>query len=244
MKGKLSYIVLFRTSWLLCCLLIGLNTVSFGQSAAKLWDFETWSSGQVKYSPHKKWNLTLEQQFRLKGNSTQFDRMLTEVETQFKPSKNFSFALGLRYIGMNDNIGANQGYENHFRFHLDATHRFKHKRFSFKNRLRYQNRNELGVDRFSGDYVSQDLRWKCTMEYNFKNWKLDPKCGFETFYHAETGELNGFTKNRLFIGTEYKLDKRQKLSFLYMRERETKLWNARYTRVVALRYTYSFKRKK
>ena len=128
--------------------------------------FGLWLSTQANYKFNKKWTFSLEEQYRLKDNLAAFDRLLTQLEAEYNLSKQFEFGLGFRYLWLNDNRGNQQGFEHHFRFYLDASHKHKVNRFSFRNRLRYQQQNQLGRSRLEGDYTSRYYRWKSAIIYN------------------------------------------------------------------------------
>ncbi len=233
----------------LCLLsIIFINQLGYSQTTenAVSKDFEGWVSAEFDYKINKKWNLVLEEQIRFKNNASEIDRYFTQLEGAYEFAKKWTVGLGFRYIRINDNEGATQGYEDYTRIQLDLSNSFKIKklkRFSFKNRLRYQRRNQLGVGDAPDIYPSSDFRLKSTIGYNIKNWKLDPKISGELFYHTETGAFNGFTKYRLAIGTDYKIKKRHRIALQYMIERETKVWDADLFNIVRLRYTYQFKKK-
>ena len=72
-------------------------------------DFGSWSSAQISYKFNKRWTFSLEEQYRLKDNLTAFDRLLTQLETEYNLSKQFEFGLGLRHLWLNDNLGNQQG---------------------------------------------------------------------------------------------------------------------------------------
>ena len=208
-------------------------------------DFESWWGGEFRYRPIKKLSFNFQQQFRLKEYSTQFDRTLSQIETEYKLSKNFEIAGGMRFTWENDNVGKKQGIETHFRYQFDAAHKFRKKRFGFKNRLRYQRSNELGVSEIEGDYPATDFRLKSSMEYDIRKWKLDPKISCEWFYHKQIGELNAFkfftfsTKTRFRLETNYKIKKGQNLEFFYMFETGTEVWSPKRARILGARFIYT-----
>jgi hypothetical protein len=204
-------------------------------------DFETWSSIEIQYKPTKKLSLALEEQLRLKENSSVTDQYFTQLQVEYEAFKNFEFGCAFRYIKKNDTRGNIQGYEDHFRFHLDGSYNHKINQFSFKYRFRYQNKNELGISSSEGDYPNQHLRFKTSVDYKIKNWKLDPKFSAEIFNHFEKGETDGFDKYRLTIGTDYKLKKIGKLSLYYRLERELNIDNPKTINIIKLKYTYTFK---
>lgn len=201
-------------------------------------DLKNWTTIGLEYRLNKKWNFGIEEQLRLKENISTIDEYFTQLITEYSVSKNFIIGAGLRYIKENDNEGKIQGYENHFRFNLDASYKHKLDNFSLKYRLRYQNKNELGVGNSEGDYANQHIRFKTAIDYNFKNWKLDPKFSAEIFNHFEEGEKNGFDKYRLTLGTDYKLKNLGKVSLFYRIEKELNESIPKTTNIIGLKYTY------
>jgi len=204
-------------------------------------DFETWSSIEISYKPSKKWSIDLEEQLRLKDNSSTTDQYFTQLQVEYEVFKKFNLGSGFRYIRKNDTKGNIQGYEDHFRFHLDGSYDHKINQFSFKYRFRYQNRNELGVSTSEGDYPNQHIRLKGGLEYGFKNWKLDPKFSAEIFNHFEKGQTNGFDKFRISLGTDYKIKNFGKLSLYYRFEKELNVMNPKTSNIIKFKYTYSFR---
>lgn len=227
----------FNKQILLLLLLIAFTT-GFSQTVDTN-DFESWSAINLKYKLNKKWSFDLEEQLRLKENISEISNYFTELNTTYSVSKKFKLGAGVRYIKNNDNVGKNQGYENYFRFHLDASYKHKINDFTLKYRLRYQNKNELGVD----DYDNQHIRFKTAIGYNFKNWKLDPKFSAEIFNHIEKGEENGFDKYRLTLGTQYKFKNMGSIDLFYRIEKELNKTIPKTTNIIGLKYSYTFKNK-
>jgi len=183
-------------------------------------ELANWTIIRVEYKLNKKWNFGIEEQLRLKEDISTIDEYFTQLNTEYSVSKNFTLGAGLRYIKENDTDGNIQGYENHFRFNIDATYKHKINDFTLKYRVRYQNKNELGVSNAEGDYANQHLRFKTAIGYNFKNWELDPKFSAEIFNHFEEGKQNGYDKYRFTFGTEYKLKNAGKINLFYRIEKE------------------------
>ena len=70
------------------------SSVSFAQTNT---DFETWSSINLDIKLHKKLNLELEEQLRLKENSSETDQYFTQVGLSYQLPNNFEIGGGLRY---------------------------------------------------------------------------------------------------------------------------------------------------
>lgn len=225
-------------------LIVALMLVKTGFSQSEdTKDLENWSAINLKYKLNKKWSFELEEQLRLDDNISEVSEYITEIGTQYSISKKIDIGAGLRYIRENDNEGNIQGYENHFRFHIDASYKHKIDAFSLKYRVRYQNKNELGVSAEGGDYAKQNIRFKTSVAYDIKNWKLDPKFSAEIYNHIEEGEDNGFSKYRLTLGTDYKIKKFGKIGLFYRIQKELNVDIPKTTKIIGLKYSYTFKNK-
>lgn len=203
-------------------------------------DFSTWFIIGAEYELNKKWDFGLEQQLRLKNNSSEVDKYFTQLSGDYKLIDNFKLGGALRYIRENDNQGNIQGYENHFRFNIDATYKHKLEKLSIGYRLRYQNKNEMGVSKEEGDYANQNIRLKTSFKYKISKWPLDPKFSAEIFNRFQKEEENGFNKYRLTIGTDYKIKNFGKITLFYRYEKEINTEELETTNILALKYIYSF----
>ncbi len=206
-------------------------------------NLNAWSTVSIEYKPNKKWSFELAEQLRLKENLSLVDEYFTELQTEYSVNKNFSLGAGARFIRQNDTEGNIQGYENHFRFQFDASYKHKINDFKLDYRLRYQNKNDLSISVADGDYANQHLRFKTGIEYNIKNWKLDPQFSAEIFNHFEKGEDGGFDKYRLTFGTDYDMKKYGKLSLYYRFEKELNVDLPETTNIIGLSYKYTIKNK-
>jgi hypothetical protein len=201
-------------------------------------DFQTWSAIELEYKLNKKWDFTLEGQWRLKENITVTDQYFIQLAAEYELFKNMEMGIGLRYIRDNDTRGNIQGFEDHFRWHIDAAYSYKIKRFKVKHRIRYQNKDELGIGISEGDYIKHRLRFKSNLEYDFKKWKLDPKFSAEIFHRFEQGRQNEFYKYRLSIGTSYKIKQVGKFGLYYRFENAYKRIIREAFNIIEIKYTY------
>ncbi|WP_226789131.1 DUF2490 domain-containing protein [Polaribacter porphyrae] len=142
----------------------------------------------------------------------------------------------------NDNKGNVQGYENYFRFQVDVKYKHKIKDLKIGYRLRYQNKNELGISYEEGDFINQNIRFKISLEYNLKNWRLDPKFSAEIFNRFKESKTNGFNKYRFTLGTDYKFKNFGKLGIFYRFEKELNVDFPDITNILGLKYIYTFKK--
>ena len=207
-------------------------------------DLESWSSVGLKYKITHHWSLGLEEQLRLKDNSSKVDAYLTELNTNYDFSDRVSGGIGLRYIRDNDTSGDVQGFENHMRLHFDLEYKREIERLSFDTRIRFQTKNELGISSDQGDYANNHLRLKMGLKYNIKKWKLDPEFSSEIFRHYEQGEQKEFDKFRITLQTKYKIKGYGKIGAFYRMEKELNVAYPKTTNIVGLKYTYTFKNSK
>jgi len=157
-------------SFLVVAVLI--NVSLFSQSEK---DLSNWTSLLVRYEIDDNWDIGLEGQLRLKANISKVDEYFSELSIRRKLIKGFRLAIAIRYIRENDDMGGVQGYENHFRLHLDAVYKHKVGDLRLGYRIRFQNKDELGITNDEGDFAIRRLRFKTGLEYKIKNWPLDPE---------------------------------------------------------------------
>jgi hypothetical protein len=225
---------------ILICFLVVSSTL-FSQVDTS--DSGIWSSIGVDYSPIKKLKIGIEQNWRLKEDSSVTDEYFTETSIQYEILKNFDIAFGARFIKENDNVGKKQGYESHFRFNLDAGYKYEIKRFTFSHRIRYQNKKELNLPDTEINLPNEIMRFKTDLEYNIRKWPLDPEFSVELFSGLEGVEqirdLN-LDKIRLTFGTDYKIKKYGKFGIFYRYEENIITFFKNETlHVLGLSYNYS-----
>lgn len=230
-----------KTRQLLTLLLISclFTQFNYGQNE-DLTDWESWNSVEIKYKPTKKWTFELEENIRFKENISEIDKYFTQLGAQYNITKQFKVGAAGRYIRKNDNTGNVQGYENYFRFHLEAQYKHKVNDFTFAYRMRYQNKNELGED----DFANQHLRFKAAIGYNIHNWKLDPEISAEIFNHFEKEDTDGFDRYRITVGTEYNMKKYGKVKLYYRYKKQLNEDFPETKNIIGLKYTYTIKNKK
>ncbi len=226
-----------KKTYLSLLLSIMFASVSFAQTGSD--DMETWTSVRLRYKASKKWSFELQEQLRLKENSSVTDQYFTQLTSKYKLTKKLALGLGLRYIKRNDNQGNIQGFEDHFRYHFDLSFKHSLDRFTFNHRLRYQNKNELGVSEEEGDFAKKNIRLKTAVTYNVRKWKLDPKLSAEIFNKSHEGGTNGFSKYRVTFGTSYDLKKAGEIALYYRMEKELNTSLPKKVDILGFNYIYT-----
>jgi hypothetical protein len=219
---------------------VGTNAQTEAGTTIVTQDLESWTKIGLKLKTNKKFNIGLDQGFRFNKNSIILDQMFTEANLKFKLNKNFKLGVGLRYIR---DRGGNDLFDNDFRFNLDALFKHKVNDFSFQYRLRFQNRNEIGLSNANGDYYRNFLRLKASLKYNIKGWRLDPVFSVEIFRDL-TKVTGRFDNLRFTIGSNYNLKKYGELGAFYRLERELGASYPKTTSIIGLNYVYTFKKRK
>ena len=224
------------TSIFVSLFLLAISTSVVAQNTNN--DFLVWNSVGLTYKVNKKIKLSLEGHLRMKEDAQTIDEHFTQFEAQYELFQNFDIAIGGRYIFENDNQGKKQGYENHFRYHVDLKYGAEVDRLDIGLRLRYQNKNELGVSELDGDLPTQNIRFKTSFDYNIKKWPLDPEFAVEFFRRAQKGEAFRYSKIRLTIGTSYKIKKMGKFGVFYRYEDSVRNTVPNEFSILGLKYTY------
>jgi len=204
-------------------------------------DFETWSSLNFDFKANKRLSFNLEQQIRLKENSSEIDVYFTELSTNYEFNKHVYAGVGLRFIRKNDNTGKIQGYENHGRVNFDLGYKTGFDRFDIGTRLRFQSKNEWDSDKEEGDFSNNHLRFKTSLAYNIRKSKIDPEISAEIFRHYQEDEESEFNKYRLTLGAKYRHKRYGKMGVFYRLEKEINTDEPKLTHILGLKYTYTFK---
>lgn len=225
-------------TWLTCFI-----SAPFYAQANTTGDVLLWSSIGFDYKLNKKIKLKLEQNLRLKNDMSTRDEYFTEFSVDYELFKDFEITAGFRYITENDDQGRIQGDENHFRYQFDISYKYDYKRFTFSHRIRYQNKNELGISVEQGDLPRETLRFKTGIDYNIRKWKLDPKFDAELFSRKQDNNLlfsdMQATKYRITLGTSYNLKKLGELDLYYRIENDVKAHPDFRVQIIGIGYKYS-----
>ncbi len=219
-----------RSACVMLYFILFVNCTNGQQDSSVVRDFESWSSIAFRTRLlEDKLELKLGQDLRFNENSTALGLLFTEVGASYEVIENLELGGAYRYIYERDEkSGANQ-----WRMQADIGYSNKLNRFKLSYRLRYQLRNYFKNSAGKGDYATSKFRLACKVDYNIKNWKLDPYVKAELFHtsttedaiqyldEVETGtiELSGLEKVRITLGTSFKPFKKAKIGLYYRVER-------------------------
>lgn len=201
-------------------------------------DLETWSSLGAEAKLGKKWNVGIEEQLRLRENSTVTDEFFTGISLKYTAiDKKLKFAGGYRFISENN---SKTNYELEQRLNFDVIYLHSFNRLKLSTRLRYQSRNDIGEKAVDGDYSRQYLRLKLQAKYKIKNWKLDPIASVELFRKFEKYTIPYFSDLRFRVGTSYNMKKFGEIQAFYQINQEFGVSYPQTTYVIGLGYRYKF----
>ncbi len=205
-------------------------------------DFSAWFITELNYKLNKKWAFSLQEQLRLKEDASVIDNYFTQLEATYSVTKKLSVSVAYRYIKEHDNQGNIQGYDAFNRLQFDLSYGHKIERVSLKYRLRYQTKNEFGVE----NTPNKRIRFKTAIEYNIRGWKLDPKLSAEIFNRFGDDDItrNGFNKYRLTLGTSYSTKKIGKFGVFYRFEKDLNTTVIQTVNIAGFKYSYTIKNKK
>lgn len=200
-------------------------------------DFETWTTASFKYKVNKHWRFGISENLRLNTNSSTVDQHFLELSGTFKPIKKLSTNVEWRLGGKK----RTDSFQTFSRWFLSGVYEVEVGRLSIKPRVAYQTRNQYLGD-ISLKEVDQHFRYRLGIDYNIKNWKLDPEASFELFRHSNNDDGAEFDKFRVRIGTQIKIKDASSLKLFVAYEDELNKKYPLQATIVGLKYNFSAKR--
>ena len=199
-------------------------------------DLESWHKVQFEYKFNKKLKLKISEQVRLEENSLKLERFFTQVQLKYKFEKGFAINAGYRFITEQKSSGLSNGH----RWNIDGLYSKKLNRFKVAARIRMQTKIEFPkADNARENY----LRFKLKLDYNIKNWKLDPYFSNEIFRHTNNVYKKIWDKYRFTVGTNNNFNKQHSLSIFYGAELDLNITYPQTTYLVGLGYKFTLKAK-
>ena len=171
----------------------------FGQNSEV---YESWSKFGVEYKLNDFVNLNFSGDLRLKSIGNSYKKSFFELESDFKIQKNLVFGLAYRNMDELDDEGGIQGHEKFNRYHTYIRKAIDYKNFNFRFRVQYQKKIQNKID---NPEHRNFWRLKFDSEYNIKNWKYDPRIGFEMFLRDEINFGENYERYRLYFGTKLEI---------------------------------------
>ena len=202
--------------------------------------YESWSKVGVEYELNDFVNLNFSGDLRLKSIGNSYKKSFFQLESDFKIQKKLVFGLAYRNMDELDDEGGVQGHEKFNRYHANLRSGISLKKLSFRFRIQYQKKIQNKID----NALERNFwRLKLESEYNIKNWKYDPRIGFEMFLRDEINFGENYERYRLYFGTKFNLKKRKSFSIRYIIQKYLNNQNPT-LHILRLSYNYEIKKKK
>jgi len=152
-------------------------------------DLEGWNSVGLDLKASKKLSFSIEEHLRLRNDISTVKNYFTQIKANYEVLKNFELGGGIRYITRNDDVGNKQGLESFFRYQFDASYSQKIEKVAVLFRLRYQNKNQLGMSEEEGDITQEFIRARIGLGYKIKAVKLNVRLFAEHFNQPNNSKL-------------------------------------------------------
>lgn len=205
-------------------------------------DTEGWTAVELNVRASKKLSFSVSEHLRLRNDITTIKNYFTQVKVNYELFKNFELGGGVRYITKNDDVGGNQGLRSLFRYQFDASYQHKVNKVTVYTRLRYQNKNRLGLSESEGDVHKEQLRFRLGIGYDIKPIKVNVKLSAELFNETESiNSEGGFNRNRYLIRFSKKVKKIGQFALFYGLQDDTEGNDKSTRQILGFKYSYRIK---
>ena len=220
----------------LICLTFGLSSINAQNNS----DLEGWSAIELDLKASKKLSFSVSEHLRYRNDISSMKNYFTQVKVNYSLFKKFSLGGGVRYITKNDDVGNIQGNKYYFRYQFDASFNQKIvKNLVLSLRIRYQNKNQLGLSEDEGDNAIEYTRFRAGLETRLKPLKLNLKLFAELFNeHQGIDENNGFNRQRFTLKLNRKFKDFGTFGVFYALQDDTSKPIKNSKSIVGFKYTY------
>jgi len=203
-------------------------------------DLESWNAVELEIKASKKLALAVSEHLRYRNDISSLKNYFTQIKINYSLFKKLSLSGGVRYITKNDDVGNIQGNKYYFRYQFDAL--FDQKiinNWRLSLRLRYQNKNQLGLSEDEGDVAIEYSRFRAGLETRIKPLKLNFKLFAELFNeHDGVDENNGFNRQRFTLKLNRKFKDIGTFGIFYAMQDDTSRALKNSKAIVGFKYTY------
>lgn len=186
-------------------------------------DFGLWTgvSGQLKLG--KRFEVTAEEQLRLRNNAQSIEQLLTEFGLGFKLNKRIDFAVNYRYaykeFAIRHRVNFDVAVESKFNKKLSLVNRFRYQvQYRFNEDIRPKFRHKIGIDYNLNKKAKANLDTEIfyAYYYDFKNfsgyrlkstfnYKLTDWLRWDIFALYQTELNDEYPVNEIITGTGFKI---------------------------------------
>jgi hypothetical protein len=202
-------------------------------------DFGTAVGVEFSKSLNKRFDISIEQEFRTKNNVADIDRLLTGVGGSYDIIRKY-LKVGVAYNFIASWDEENKYFNLRHRANVQLVGRHDVQRFSFRLRSRYQfvYRDE-SARRYNWN-PRQYWRNRLSVSYKIPKIALVPSVSCEAFYQLNNYEWNVIDNLRFEAGLEYSLNKNNSLELTCRYDHEINIKEPENKVTLGLFYKYSF----
>ena len=221
---------------LICTLTFGLSSIHAQSNP----DLEGWSAVEIDLKATKKLSFSVSEHLRSRNDISTVKNYFTQIKAKYEVLKNFELGGGIRYITRNDDVGNKQDLESFFRYQFDASYSQKINKIGVLLRLRYQNKNQLGMSEEEGDIAQEFIRTRIGLRYKIKAVKLNVRLFAEHFNQPNNSKLEHTeTRTRYTLKLSRKFKKIGKFNVLYGIEKNNLNQDITNKSILGFKYAYT-----
>jgi len=190
-------------------------------SDAKLW---TGISVSKKINDFE---FSFSEELRFDENINHIDKVFSEIGAQYKITKHFFVGINYRFNRDNDYETPNYNIRHRIDLAIGYKHKINNFRLSFRTKIQTKNAlSEENSPTFS--------RNKFAVKYKMDN-DFTPFISFEFYYQFNNENI--INRNRLALGSSYKINKNNAIKLFYMFENKFNVKNLKRNHVYGLSYS-------
>jgi hypothetical protein len=202
-------------------------------------DFGTNIGVEISKSLGRRFDISLEQEFRTKNNVSDIDRLLTGIGGSYSIIRKY-LKVGASYDFIANWDEEKEYFNLRHRFKVQLNGRYDVDRFSFRLRSRYQfTYRDESVRRYNWN-PRQYWRNRLSVSYKVPGIALTPSVSCEMFYQLNNYKGNVIDNLRFETGLEYGLNKNNSLELICRYDTEINIKEPENKITVGLLYVYSF----
>tara|TARA_Y100000385_G_scaffold199089_1_gene206150 strand:+ start:493 stop:1209 length:717 start_codon:yes stop_codon:yes gene_type:complete len=203
-------------------------------------DLEGWSAVELNLKATDKLSVSVSEHLRYRNDISSLKNYFTQIKVNYELFKNLELGSGARYITDNDDVGNKQGHEYLFRYQFDAVFKQKIDKVMVSFRLRYQNKNQLGISESEGDTPTEYTRYRMGLSYKVRTLKLNVKLFGEVFNEPQSPEKNkGFNRHRYTLKLSRKFKNFGALDAFYALQDDYSTPSKKSKSIVGIKYSYN-----
>lgn len=178
-----------------------------------------WYSAGLDYKISKKLSFGSNIEARMNyNNGVNLEQYFPEVKLSYKIKKYIALSGSYRFSQTKEDNGY---FYSRNKFYANISINKDIKRFTVKNRLRYQYQKKQYINNEYDKIPDKYLRNKFEVSYNIKKNPIDPFLSFEVYYPLNSFEINTINEYRITGGIDFPLNKKNDMSIglMYNQER-------------------------